>query len=226
MFCARKPGWERPSKPLSSVRRTASKTMAVAATMQSGSFSLVVRRSAMVFCLISPVISIITVLSERKLWRRSSSSGGNEGLENSSISLITLINRSASLSSFSKSVGIALPLSVMKITALVSSTKRCSIPFIADSPLVRHAVSVCFRRKYAEIMRNRFAIGVGSSFFCHLQGFFDCSGGSSALRPGSRRKGQNNRSRWNFRRNSNPAVSRYVYGLRNGHMGKCSTKAP
>ena len=95
-------GQERLRRRLSSVSRIASETIAVATTMESGSLREVLRRRAIVSFFTALVRSITWIQSERRPTRSSSSPGGSSGLANSSISVITLINRSASLSSSCK----------------------------------------------------------------------------------------------------------------------------
>ena len=156
MFCVLRPGRDRLSKCSSSVRRIASKTMEVAATMLSGSLSLVERRNSMAF-----------------------------------------------FSIFS---------------------------FIADSPLVRNAVSTKNALARSKEPRKRLAVRVGGFFFRHLQGFLNSAGVTAGQRSsvkfsfwrpfgGSRTKGKHNRPRRYFAGhvNSQPVAGRYLYGLRYGH---------
>ena len=204
MFLTLKPCHIRRSSFSSAVSRVALRTMDVAATMQSGSLCFTVRRRAIVSFFISSVRLIMEILSNKKAWRFFSSSGDNSGLANNSISVMTLMNKSASSSSFSRSEWITLPLVVRKITALVSSTKRfLVIPLVPDVSLVSYAIAVSVRGNNAKILRNGFAAW------------------GNGLRPmnRSRCKGKNSPSRRYFGGyvNNQPVVNRNFYCLRNAH---------
>ena len=199
-----KPVHSRQSNFSSAVSSVALRTMAVAATIQSGSLCFTVRRRVMVSFFISSVRSIMEILSDKKARRFFSSSGGNPCLENNSISVMTLMNKSASFNSFSKSGGITLFFLVRKITALVSSTKRLLIiPLVPKASLVSYTAAISVRGKNAEIRRNGFAAWRGS------------------LRPMSRSrcKGNNSPSHRYFTGyvNSQPTTGGYFNSLFYGH---------
>ena len=219
------PGQFRRSNSVSAVSSTAFRTIAVAAIIQSGSLSLVLRRSEIVSFLMALVSSITRILSDRRERRFSFSSDDSAGLANNSISLITLINRSASLSSARRNY---IASGSKKITALVSSTKGLSvIPFVPELPLVSHPIAIGIRGKDTKIMRNWLAVGIGGFFRCHLQGFLNSTDAASrqlgcpfgTISLFGRCKGKNSPPQRYFSRhvNGNPAAGRYVYGLCNAH---------
>ena len=221
MFCVLKPYQLRRSNSLSAVRSTESRTIAVAATMQSGNLSLTLRRSAIVSFLTSSVRSIMIVLSARKARRFSSSSAGNDGLENNSISEITLIKRLAAFSLFSRTEAVVLSPVARKITALVSSTKRFSaIPLVPNRPLVSYAVAVGIRRKNTEKMGKRPAVRIGGFFSRSPQSIFKGTVGFADCGLLRRSKGKHGRPSRYFAGNINgqSMAGRNVYGLRYGHV--------
>ena len=198
--------------------------------MLSGSFNDLARRMDIASFLISPVSSITEILSEIKDWSFSSSSSSIEGFAKSSISVITLMNNSASSSSFNSSEGIVLPLAVRKMTAFVSSTKRfLFIPLVSKFSLISHSITVGVRGKNAKIVRNRFTVRVSGFFLCRLQGFFDSGVAASGQKRtffhrsiffcGGRGKRKDSPPYRNFRGNINnkPATGRYINSLSNGH---------
>ena len=220
MFCVLRPDQSRRSNSLSAVRSTESKTTAVAATIQSGNLSLTLRRSAIVSFLTSSVRSIMIVLSARKARRFSSSSVAIFGLDNNSISEITLIKRSAAFSLFSRTETVSLSPEARTMTALVSSTKRFSaIPLVPNSPLVSHAVAEGVRRKNTKKMGERPAVWVCGFFFRSPQGIFKGTVSFANCGFCRRSKGKHGRSRRYFARhvNSQPMAGRYLYGLRYSH---------
>jgi len=220
MSCVLRPDQLRRSNSLSAVRSTESRTIAVAATIQSGNLCLTLRRSAIVSFLTSSVRSIVIVLSARKARRFSSSSTVIFGLENNSISEITLIKRSAAFSLSFNSAEVAFSLVARKITALVSSTKRLSIiPFVPNRPLVSYTVAEGVRRKNTEKMGKRPAVWVCGFFSRPAKSILKSTVGFANCGFFCRSKGKNHLPCRNFTRhvNSQPMAGRYFYGLRNGH---------
>jgi hypothetical protein len=106
------------------------------------------------------------------------------------------------------------------MTALVSSTKRFSaIPFVPNRPLVRYAIAVGVRRKYAEEMGKRPAVWVGGFFSRSPQSVFKGMVGFAGCGLFCRSKGKNSLPFRYFAGhvNNQPMVSRYIYRLRYGH---------
>ena len=226
IHCVRRPGNERSSRWWSSVRRMASKIMEVAATMLSGSLSLVERRNSMAFFSISSFRGI-TARSLRKSNKPRSSLSCMCRFDSSSIRTITLVKNRAS-PTLIPSEGRSYCWSSNLMTAQVSKTML--VPFIADSPLIRNAVSAKDTLACSKEPRKRLAVRVGGFFFRHLQGFLKSAGIAAGQRSivkssfrrlfgGSRSKGENSVTCRYFARNVNdqPMAGRYLYGLRNGH---------
>ena len=229
--CVLRPGRDRLSKCSSSVRRTASKTMEVAATMLSGSLSLVERHNSIAFCSIFSLRGI-TARSLRKSNMPCSSLLVICFFDSSSIRTITLVKNRA-CSRLISSDGRSYCWSSNLITAQVSKTML--VPFIADSPLIRNAVPAKDALTCSKEPRNGLAVWVGGFFFRHLQGFLNSVGVAagqwssfklSVWRPlvcgffyRRRSKGKYSPSSryfmWHV--NGQPVADRYFYGLCNAH---------
>jgi len=91
------------------------------------------------------------------------------------------------------------------------------IPFIAYSPLVRHAIAAENARAPAEMPRNRLAARVGGTLSGQIESLRSGAGRHDA--GGSRGIGKNRPPRRNLARdvNNQPAAGGYVYGLCDSH---------
>ena len=221
MFCVLRPGHERLSRWRSSVRRTASKIMEVATTIQSGSLRLVLRRNSTAF------FSIFSLMGITARWLRNSSMLRSSLLvicffDSSSIRTIALVKNCA-WSTLIPSEGRSYCWSSSFTTAQVSKT--ILVPFITDSPLICDAVSAKDALTCSEEPRKGLAVRIGGFFSRQLQGFLNSAGIAAGQRSSCRlsvccrSKSKNRLPRRYFAGyvNGQPMVDRYINRLRNAH---------